>query len=145
MGQLAQRLLDPARSGVYRAISLPAVVEAAREAPSLRCDEIDLGAIRTKEALLDRMARSLAFPDWFGRNWDALEDCLSDLSWTGAEGHVLCLKGGEALEADDREILLDVLRAVAESWRARRRPFFAVFPDLPGPYAGLPELHRARR
>ena len=36
---------------------------------------------RTKRALLDELARVLAFPAHFGRTWDALEDCLTDLGW----------------------------------------------------------------
>ncbi|CAM5483145.1 Inosine-5'-monophosphate dehydrogenase [Streptomyces fumanus] len=31
-----------------------------------------------KAGLMDRCARDLALPDWFGRNWDALADCLAD-------------------------------------------------------------------
>jgi RNAse (barnase) inhibitor barstar len=34
-----------------------------------------------REALFDAYARALDFPDWFGRNWDALWDLLTDLSW----------------------------------------------------------------
>ncbi len=30
-----------------------------------------------KRALIDAIAEGLAFPDWFGRNWDALEEALS--------------------------------------------------------------------
>lgn len=40
--------------------------------------------VQGKEELLDRVARGLSFPDYFGRNWDALIDCLSDLSWSSA-------------------------------------------------------------
>ncbi len=143
MGQLAQRLLDPVRSGAYGAHSLAAVREACREAQGLRCVSIDLEGVATKDVLFDRLARALAFPDWFGRNWDALEDCLADLSWTGTGGHVLCFEGHGALGNDDREVLLDVLHAVAESWADRDRPFFAVFPSGPGPWEALPDLYRA--
>ena len=45
---------------------------------------VDLAGARDKEALLERLATALDFPDWFGGNWDALEDCLTDLS--GAPG-----------------------------------------------------------
>ncbi|WP_419249171.1 barstar family protein [Streptomyces luteogriseus] len=39
---------------------------------------LDLGGVTDKAGLMDRCARDLALPDWFGRNWDALADCLAD-------------------------------------------------------------------
>jgi hypothetical protein len=39
--------------------------------------------------LLDAYARALSFPAWFGHNWHALTDCLTDLSWLPARGHVV--------------------------------------------------------
>ncbi len=41
---------------------------------------LDLGGVTDKAGLMDRCARALALPDWFGRNWDALADSLSDPS-----------------------------------------------------------------
>lgn len=34
--------------------------------------------IADREALFDALAEALSFPDYFGRNWDAVADCLSD-------------------------------------------------------------------
>ncbi|MEV6115490.1 barstar family protein [Streptomyces sp. NPDC052109] len=41
---------------------------------------LDLDGVTDKAGLMDRAARALELPDWFGRNWDALADSLSDLS-----------------------------------------------------------------
>ncbi|MFJ7988011.1 barstar family protein [Streptomyces sp. NPDC096351] len=40
---------------------------------------LDLTGVTDKAGLMDRCAAALALPDWFGRNWDALADCLTDL------------------------------------------------------------------
>ena len=37
--------------------------------------------IRSKRKLLAIYADKLRFPNYFGWNWDAFEECLSDLSW----------------------------------------------------------------
>jgi len=42
--------------------------------------EIPVG-ISSKEHLLEELSNRLRFPDYFGSNWDALEECIRDLSW----------------------------------------------------------------
>ena len=37
--------------------------------------------IQDKSVLLHAIADQLSFPHYFGYNWDALDECLSDLSW----------------------------------------------------------------
>lgn len=37
--------------------------------------------ITGKFELLNALAAVLCFPDYFGGNWDALEECICDLSW----------------------------------------------------------------
>ncbi|MEU0946049.1 barstar family protein [Streptomyces canus] len=45
---------------------------------------LDLDGVTDKAGLMDRCARDLRLPDWFGRNWDALADVLSDPGlWAG--------------------------------------------------------------
>ncbi|MGW1169603.1 barstar family protein [Streptomyces sp. NPDC001153] len=39
---------------------------------------LDLDGVTEKAGLMDRAARALALPGWFGRNWDALADSLGD-------------------------------------------------------------------
>ncbi len=133
MTKLLQRLRDPARSGVYRASGAQAIEEATRGS------DLDVVAIDARADLFEVMARALDFPDWFGSNWDALEDSLSDLSGRKGEGHVLVLRSYPA--GDELGVLTDVLRKAAEYWAGRGRPFFAVYID-PQKRLALPDLHR---
>jgi len=137
MSKLLQRLQDPKRSGVYRVRRVDEILDAT-EGSSL--DVVKISLVDKKTAI-QSIASALEFPDWFGNNWDALEDCLSDLSWRAGNGHVLLLSGAPA--GDERGILLDVLAASAESWAARGKPFFAVFIDPTGALA-LAELFREK-
>jgi hypothetical protein len=134
MGKLLERLLDASRSGVYRAARADAIVDAARGS-KLRLARI---ACAEKDALLKALAAALDFPAWFGANWDALEDCLSDLP---DAGHVLLFEHAKA--GDDLGVLIDVLRSSAEQRAARGKPFFAVFIDPAGALP-LPELFREK-
>ena len=140
MSKLLQRLSDASKSGVYRTARSDDILHATNSS-GLQVARIDLAGAAGKEALLARIARALSFPQWFGGNWDALEDCLADLSWSSAVGHVLLVEGAAAAAADDVGVLQDILASAAASWSERGRPFFAIFVDGG---AALPELHRER-
>jgi hypothetical protein len=133
MSKLLQRLRDAKRSGVYRAANAAAIRDATAGS------DLDVVDIDAGSKPLDRMASALAFPDWFGGNWDALEDSLGDLSWRKGHGHVLVLTGYP--EGSERAVLIDVLRSSAEYWAGRGRPFFAVLID-PARKLALPDLYR---
>ncbi len=141
MSKLLQRLNDAAKSGVYRTSRSDEILEAT-QGSELKVARIGLAGATGKVALLARIARALAFPHWFGGNWDALEDCLTDLSWSDAGGYILLFEGAADLPADEHGILIDILASAAASWAERRRPFFAVFLDG---NPKLPELYKSRR
>ncbi len=135
MSKLLQRLSDPARSGVYRTREEQTILDVTRGG------SLDVVTVDARENLFDSLARALAFPDWFGRNWDALEDVLGDLSWRQGDGHVIVFHTYPA--GEDFGILVDVLRSTAEYWAGRGKPFFAVFLD-PAKNLALPDLYRER-
>lgn len=141
MSKLLQRLSDASKSGVYRASRTDEILDAT-QGSALQVARIGLAGAAGKEALLERVARSLEFPRWFGGNWDALEDCLTDLSWSKAGGHVLLIEGAGELPGDERGIFLDILASAAAWWADRKRPFFAVFVGGAPP---LPELYKSRK
>lgn len=127
---------DPAGSGVYAVGDgdLPTLAAAARDA-GLRVASIDLDNCGDKRTLLMRIATQLDFPNGHGRNWDALSDGLSDLSWLPATGYALLF--GEAghlrtVAEEDFDTLLDILQEVAARWADEGIPFRA-FIELPSP------------
>jgi len=122
MGKLLERLKDPARSGVYRASRDTELLDALREG-GLSPVRLSLKGVADKAALMARLAQSLQLPEWFGANWDALEDALTDV-----RGY-LVFRDQETLPADDLGVLLDVLSGAAGYWAERGEPFFAVFID----------------
>lgn len=42
---------------------------------------LDGEKMETKSELFDELSSQLEFPDYFGRNWDAVDECLQDLDW----------------------------------------------------------------
>ncbi|MEK7300786.1 MAG: barstar family protein [Nitrospirota bacterium] len=73
----------------------------------------------TPAGLFTEFARALGFPDYFGHNWDAMEECLADLEWLPAKGYILLLTDAQAVLADDEdeyETLLEILSDAGEAW-----------------------------
>ena len=137
MAKLIERLQDPEKSGVYRASRADEIADAVRGS-KLNFARISISG---KASLMQDIAKALGFPDWFGENWDALEDCLTDMSWREAQGHVLVFEGFQFLPEDDLGVLIDVLISAAEFWADQGKPFFAVFID-PERLLGLADLFR---
>ncbi|MBI5331821.1 MAG: barstar family protein [Betaproteobacteria bacterium] len=81
---------------------------------------LDARTLADKQALLAAIGEALSFPDYYGANWDALEECLTDLSWR-AGPLVLHLAHAEALPEKVRETLEEVFLVAAKYWRERGR------------------------
>ncbi|MFJ9410185.1 barstar family protein [Streptomyces sp. NPDC101393] len=93
---------------------------AARDA-GWSATALDLEGAADKDAFMERCSRALGLPDWFGRNWDALADCLTDLSWCPADrGRLLVVTGWQGYasgEPDDWSIVEGVLADAVGFWR----------------------------
>jgi RNAse (barnase) inhibitor barstar len=71
----------------------------------------------TKAESLDLFAEALHFPDWFGRNLDALADCLHDLAELpvdGGRGRHLVWDGVAALNRDHHDSFEDIVGVLDE-------------------------------
>jgi len=45
----------------------------------LQAVKIDVSGVDSKSALLNAIGAAMKLPDYYGSNWDALEECLRDL------------------------------------------------------------------
>jgi RNAse (barnase) inhibitor barstar len=110
-------------SGVYRSPPDVSALRARAAQSGAAWVDIDLGSVRDKGGLFAVLARALAFPADFGRNWDALNDSLQDSACMPASAYVLHLRNGEAArQALGREwdTLLAVVRESARFWKTRK-------------------------
>ncbi|NUS13035.1 MAG: hypothetical protein HOY69_16825, partial [Streptomyces sp.] len=83
---------------------------------------LDLTGVDDRQAFMDRCTADLDLPAWFGRNWDSLADCLTDLSWwpAGGAGRVLDVRGWQGFAAAlprEWRIVRDILRDAELFWR----------------------------
>lgn len=82
-----------------------------------------------RDELFEALAQGLEFPDHFGDNWDALTDCLNDLSWF--EGDVLIQHVDVPLRrSKDQRVYLEILAEAQERWNETgERRFRVSFPE----------------
>jgi hypothetical protein len=123
-------LTRPSQNGVYfvGADDLDRLARAAAR-EELHVCRSDLAGCRDKHELLRRLAVSLQLPATFGHNWDALADCLRDLGWLPAWGHVLLFEHTDELRQyapADYDILLGILDDAATFGAEHDRPWFAL-------------------
>ncbi len=99
------------------------------------CTRVDLAGCSEKAELLARLAKALGFPAWFGHNWDALADCVTDLGWRPAVGYVLILENAAELQQVQPEVFdtaLAILADASAAWKARGATF-RTFVSVTGP------------
>ncbi|MBI5244960.1 MAG: barstar family protein [Elusimicrobia bacterium] len=109
-----------------------AAAEAAADELGFFRARIDGKGAPDKEALLCRLGEALRFPDYFGGNWDALSDCLTDMDgWIDNPGFLLVFTDSGDIcreKPEDSAVFLDILESAAGFWREQDppRPFKAV-------------------
>ena len=117
-------------SGLFKLArkDLPALRKAADELQQAFFT-VDLKHARNVPGFIKALQRDLRFPDWFGGNLDALNDCLTDFSWHPAPGYVIALTGCESLRANPTSFAAfsEVLASAVKEWEARGVPFRVFF------------------
>lgn len=146
MDRLGALLSDSGRAGVFQLNREAWEIAAAAGAADLVCLRIDIGHAHDKADFLEHIAKAMGFPQWFGRNWDALADCLKDLSWLPGKGWVVVLEKSKHFGAGHRhefEQAMELMSEIADYWRGQDKPFWTLiggpqgwssgYPAMPGP------------
>ena len=95
----------------------------------------------TKAEFLAAVGEALAFPDYYGQNFDALADCLADVTAGDSEGWVLLWDGWGPLAREDERAFSVALSVLGGRVNADKGGRFAVLLRGDGPdIEGVPSL-----
>jgi RNAse (barnase) inhibitor barstar len=88
----------------------------------------NLATAQSKQEVLDLIAQQFILPAHFGKNFDALYDCMTDpVHKSGPQpGFIVVLEhipANAKFDKEAREQLLDIFRDTAEYWADRKIPF----------------------
>jgi RNAse (barnase) inhibitor barstar len=88
----------------------------------------NLANAQSKQDVLDMIAAQYTFPAHFGKNFDALYDCMTDLVHKSGQqpGFIVVLEhipANARFDKEAREQLLDIFRDAADYWADRKVPF----------------------
>ncbi|MBA3772735.1 MAG: barstar family protein [Ramlibacter sp.] len=88
----------------------------------------NLANAQSKQDVLDLIAQQFILPAHFGKNFDALYDCMTDpVHKSGPQpGFIVVLEqipANAKFDKEAREQLLDIFRDTADYWAERKIPF----------------------
>lgn len=91
---------------------------------------LDGSSLTNKAEVLSACATALQFPSHFGHNWDALEECLTDLEWLPASGYLLFYNHPKPFAQNhpkDWKTLMEIFQAAIDEWNETDIPMYIVF------------------
>lgn len=137
------RIIRSGRAGVFAAPRLPGPLRAAAKRSGIPWYDLDLARVRNRIAFFERCARVLLLPGYFGRNWDALHECLLDFAGSGTPGAIVHWRRGTELarhEPDAVATALEILRDASMFWGSSGRVFLVLVDRDSAPGMDLPPL-----
>ena len=126
----SENLLRTVRSNIVQSIRAFRVEDLQQAAHALGQHFLyaTLAQAQSKQDVLDMIAAQFTLPSHFGKNFDALYDCMTDpLHKSGPQpGFIVVLEQIPAhakFDKEAREQLLDIFRDTADYWGDRKIPF----------------------
>jgi RNAse (barnase) inhibitor barstar len=118
------QLLSRAPSGLYQLAGnwRSQSIDRLCRLKGVRLFHIDGARVQNKGRFLAVAADAMGFPEWFGSNWDAFHDCVTDLAWEPASAYVVLLGDMQRFATHaprDFYIALTILEEAAQYWSDR--------------------------
>jgi RNAse (barnase) inhibitor barstar len=125
-----EALLKGVRNNIVQSIRAFRVQELQDAAQALGQHFLyaNLATAQSKQDVLDLIAQQFMLPAHFGKNFDALYDCMTDpVHKSGPQpGFIVVLEqipANAKFDKEAREQLLDIFRDTADYWADRKIPF----------------------
>jgi RNAse (barnase) inhibitor barstar len=98
--------------------------------PSAHSFFINGDNIIDKQTFLKEFADQLNFPEYFGFNWDAFSDCITDLSWLEPESSFLIIyKNSHNFRSHSPEewkVANEILLEAMDYWNQQGKPMMII-------------------
>ena len=123
------KILRGGRAGVCAAPRLVGPLRAAAKRAGLVWLDLDLAGVADRDAFFRRCAAVFSLPDYFGRNWDALHECMLDFAGRGVPGAIVHWRRGTELARRAPEAVttaIQILEDATAYWSSSGRIFLVV-------------------
>jgi len=99
--------------------------------------------IHDKEQFLKHAATVFHFPEYFGNNWDAFADCLTDMSWHEAPGFVILYHHFDSLamhSPNEFETIMDIFKDSTAFWGTQGKAMFVLLHGKSAQAGNVPKI-----
>jgi hypothetical protein len=134
-------IIRSGRAGIYAAPRLVGALRAAAGRAGVSWHDLDLEGVSDRAAFLRRCAEVLPLPGHFGRNWDALHECVIDFAG-GTPGAIVHWRRGTGLARRSPESVTTALEIFQEAamYSTGGRVFLVIVDRDSAPGVDLPAL-----
>jgi len=142
-----EQAISDGTSGVFQFASRSEAMQRHRLPDTMHVQRIESENVTDKAGFLHATATAMRFPDYFGENWDAFYDCLTDRAESAQRGMVVIFSDLSRFAREAPEafrMAVDVMTDAATYWEQTSCQLLVLVGlDDPGLATQLPSITSA--